>query len=71
VPIYPSVEERIHDMHQKRINACVRLPTDHPLQPLMTEPLQSIPADAEIAGDQTGPESANHEVSLSPSKPTT
>jgi len=37
----------------------------------MIEPLQSIPADAEVVGDQTGHESANLEVSLSPSKPTT
>jgi len=39
VPMYPSVEERIHDMQQRRINACVRLPADHPLQPPMIEPL--------------------------------
>jgi len=34
VPMYPSVEERIHDMQQKRIKACVRLPADHPLNHL-------------------------------------
>jgi len=33
VPMYPFVEERIHDMQQTRINACARLPADHPLQP--------------------------------------
>jgi len=71
VPMYPSIEERIHDMQQRRINACVRLPDDHPLQPPMIEPLQFVPADEEVVDDQTGPESANHEVSLSPSKPTT
>ena len=43
VPMYPSVEERIHDMQQRRINACVRLLVDHPF----------------------------HEVSVSPTKPTT
>jgi len=37
----------------------------------MIEPLQSIPADAEVVGDQTGPESASQEVSVSPPKPTT
>jgi len=26
VPMYPSAEERIHDMQQRMINACVRLP---------------------------------------------
>jgi len=71
VPMYPSVEERIHGMQQRRINACVRLPDDHPLQPPMIEPLQFVPADAEVVDDQTGPESANHVVSLSTSKPTT
>jgi len=69
--MYPSVEERIHDIQQRRINACVRLPADHPLQPPMIEPLQSIPADADDIGDQTGTKSANHEVSLSLPKPTT
>jgi len=39
VPMYPSVEERIHDMQEIRINACVRLPVDHPLQPPMIEPI--------------------------------
>jgi len=47
VPMYHSIEERIHDMQQRRINACVRLPADHPLQPPMIEPLQFVPADAE------------------------
>jgi len=69
--MYPFVEERIHDMQQRRINACLRLPANHPLQPPMIEPLQSIPADVEVVGYQTGPESANHEVLVSLSKPTT
>jgi len=70
-PMYPFDEERIHDMQQRRINACVILPADHPLQPPMIEPLQFVPADAEGVDDQTGSESANNEVSLSPSKTTT
>jgi len=37
----------------------------------MIKPLQSIPVDADVVGDQTGLESANHEVSVSPPKPTT
>jgi len=71
VPMYPSVEDRIHDMQQRRINACARLPADHPLQPPMIEPLQSIPADAKVVGDQTGPKSSNHEVLVSLPKPNT
>jgi len=69
--MYPSVEERIHDMQQRRINACVRLPADHPLQPLMIEPIQFVAADAEGVDDHTGSESANIDVSLSPSQTTT
>jgi len=71
VPMYPSVEERIHDMHQTRINACVKLPVDHPLQPSMIEHIQFAHADAEGVHDHTGSESTNIEVSLSPSKTTT
>jgi len=37
----------------------------------MIEPFQSIPADAEVVGEPTGSETAKHEVSLSPPKPTT
>jgi len=69
--MYPSIEERIYDMQQRMINGCVRLPVDHPLQPPMIEPLQSIPADAEVVGDQTGLESTNNELSVSPPKLTT
>jgi len=69
--MYPSIIERIGEMAQRRINVCARLPANHPLQPPMIEPLQFIPADAEVVDKQTGPESANHEVSLSPFKPTT
>jgi len=69
--MYPSVVERIGEMQQRRINVCSRLPANHPLQPPMIEPLQSIPVDAEVVDEPTWPESANHEVSLSPSKPTT
>jgi len=71
VPMYPSIEERIHDMQQRRINACVRLPPDHPLQPSMIEPIQFVSADAEGVVDQTGSESANINVSLSSFQTTT
>jgi len=37
----------------------------------MIEPLQSIPANAEVVGDQTRHESVNHEVSISLPTPTT
>jgi len=53
------------------INACVRLPADHPLQSRMIEPLQFVSADVEGVDDHTGYESANIQVSLSPSKTTT
>jgi len=71
VPMYPSVEERIHDMQHRRIKACVKLPDNHPIKPPMIEPLQFVLADAEVVDDHTGLEYANHEVSLSPSEGTT
>jgi len=58
-------------MQQRRINACVRLSVDHPLQPPMIEPLQFVHVDGEGVDDHTGSEYANNEVSLSPSKTTT
>jgi len=65
--MYPYVEESIHDMQNRRINDCVRLPANPPLQPPLIEPLQFVPVDAEVVDDQTRSESANHKVSLSPS----
>jgi len=58
-------------MQQRRINACVRLPADHPLQPPMIEPLQFVSTNAEGVDDHTRSKSGNIEVSLSPSKTTT
>jgi len=49
--MYPSFEERLHDMQQRRINACKNLPANHPLQPPMIEPIQFVPADVEGAVD--------------------
>jgi len=39
VPMYPSVEERLIGLQQRRIDACIHLPVDHPLQPPMIEPI--------------------------------
>jgi len=69
--MYPSVEERLIDIQQRRINACKNLPVDHPLQPPMIEPIQSIHADAEGVDDHTGTYIANIDVSSSkPNFPT-
>ena len=71
VPMYPSVKERIYDMQQRRIDACVKLPANHPLQPPMIEPIQFVPANAECVVDHTGSESTNIDVSSShPNSPT-
>jgi len=72
VPMYPSVLERIGEMSQMRLDVCARLPVDYPFQPLVIEPLESIPADAEVVGEPAVPESTNHEESSSSHhKPTT
>jgi len=55
-------------MQQRRINVCVRLPADHPLQPPMIEHIQFVHDDAEGVIDQTGSESASIDVSLSPTQ---
>lgn len=55
-----------------RVDVCNRLPANHPFQPLMIEPLQSVPADEEVIGEPVGLESANlNESSSSHLKPTT
>jgi len=72
VPMYPSILERIGEMSQMRLDVCARLPVDHPFQPPVIEPLQSIPVDAEVVGEPVVFESANpNESSSSHPKPTT
>jgi len=44
--MYPSGEERLIGLQQRRIDACKNLPADHPLQPPVIELIQSIHADA-------------------------
>jgi hypothetical protein len=48
VPMYPSIQERIGYMAQMRMDVCSRLPANHPFQPPFIQPLQTIPADAEV-----------------------
>jgi len=65
VPMYPSVEERLIGLQQRRIDACKNLPVDHPLQPPIIEPIQFVPADAEGADDHTGTDISYIDVSSS------
>jgi len=59
-------------MQQMRINACKNLPADHPLQPPMIDPIQSISAALKGEGDCVGTDLANTNVSSStPNSPTT
>jgi len=60
VPMYPSVEERLISMQQRRIDACKNLPADNPLQPPVIEPIQFIPATAEGESDNVGDISCKH-----------
>jgi len=53
-PMYPSVQERMIDMQQRRIDACKYLPADHPLQPLVIEAIQFIPTAADGGDDPVG-----------------
>ena len=69
--VYPQVLKSIDEMSQMRIDVCARLLANHPFQPLMVQPLQTIPADAEVRSEQAGTESHNHVSSSSQPKPST
>jgi len=70
VPMYPFVLKSIGEMAQMRIDVCQRLHANHPLQPPFIQPLQTIPADAEVESEQAVPESDIPESSSQP-QPTT
>jgi len=71
-PMYPSVEERMIHMKQRRIDACKYLPADHPLQPPAIEAIQFIPAAAEGGSDLVGTDLASQSnVSSKPNSPST
>ena len=61
----PAILEIIGEMSQMRVDVCKGLPAIHLFQHPMIEPLQSIPADAEVIGEPTVHESTNHEESSS------
>jgi len=71
VPMYPSVFNRIADLSQMRINVCNKLFVNHPMQPPMIEPLQTIPADAEFVNEQAVPEPNITKTSSSQPQPST
>jgi len=72
VHMYPSVEERLIGMQQRRIDACKHLPADHPLQPPKIDPVQFILAAAEGESDHVGTDLASETiVSSKPNSPTT
>jgi len=58
-PLYSSVLNRIGEMSQMRVDLCAKLPADRALQPLVVEPLNVAPTDAETIGEQAGYESTN------------
>ena len=44
-PVYPTILQSIGEMSQMRVDICNRLPSDHPFQPPVIEPLNVILAD--------------------------
>jgi hypothetical protein len=58
----PSVDERIWDMSEMKNKVCERLPPNHPFQPPMIQPLNFIPADADVIGEHIGSEPSNPNV---------
>ena len=69
--MYPFVLNRIADLSQMRIDVCNKLSANHPLQPPMVEPLQTILADAKVGCEQAEPESGIPETSSSQPQPST
>jgi len=63
--MYPSIEERLIGLQQRRIDVCKNLPADHPLQSHVIEPIQLVPADADGVDDHTGINIANIDESSS------
>jgi len=69
--VYESVEARTIAMQQIRIEKCKNLPENHPLQPLVIEAIQSIPASAEGASDLSGTDlNISNESVATPNSPT-
>ena len=72
VPMYPYVEERLISMQQRRIDPCMHLHADHPLQPPVIELIQFVPAAAEGGSDHVGTDLTSETiVSSKPNSPTT
>jgi len=71
VLVYPQVLQSIGEMAQMRINVCARLPADHPFQPPVIQPLETILADAEAMNEQAFPEPNIPETSSSQPQPST
>jgi len=71
IPVYDSIEARTIVLQQTRIGKCKNLPENNPLQPPVTEAIQSLPASAEGASDLsgTGLDILNQSVST-PNSPT-
>ena len=63
--MYLSVEERLIGLQQRRIDACIHLPADHPLKQPVIEPIQFVPVDLKGVDDHTGTNIANIDVSSS------
>ena len=66
--MYPSVLNRIADLSQMRIDVYNKPLANHPMQPPMIEPLQTMPTDAEFVNEQAVPEPNIPETSSSSSQ---
>jgi len=69
--MYPSVLNRITNLSQMTIDVCNKLPPNHPMQPPMIEPLQTIPVDAEFVNELAVLEPNIPETSSSQTQPST
>jgi hypothetical protein len=58
----PIVDQRIGNMSEMRNKVCERLPSNHPFQPPMIQPLNVVPVDAEFIDEHIGSEPSNPNV---------
>ena len=69
VPMYPSVQKRIVDMAQRRIDVCHKMPATHWVQPPYIKPLQMILVDVQSQDESVRTTSYNFPSTSSQPQP--
>jgi len=67
----PTIDERIGNLFQQRLDTCQNLPADHWLQPPCVKPLQTMLLDEKFEGESVHTTSDNITSTSSQPQPTT